>query len=205
MLSGLDFRLDSCDRRSAFPRRDSSPITTTVPGFDTKKPMLRSLVTSSYSFSSSKIGCRNEGLRSMDASSPRIMAFGDTAITGGSHAPTPSYPRPQAGLPPGRTAPASPSPIQGLQTQDLGSDPLGTVAGRRRPDHLAVRRLRAAPRRPLRRDRPQGAAGHAPRLRHVATAAQRRAGRVPAQGAPQVPPAAGHRPDADPLPRPALP
>ena len=29
--------------------RDSSPITTTVPGFDTKKPMLRSLVTLSYS------------------------------------------------------------------------------------------------------------------------------------------------------------
>ena len=29
--------------------RDSSPITTTVPGFDTKIPMLRSLVTLSYS------------------------------------------------------------------------------------------------------------------------------------------------------------
>src|SRR5512142_3181348 len=140
------------------------------------------------SLSSSKIGCRNEALRSMDASSPRIMAFGGTAITGGSHAPTPSYPRPQAGLPPGRTAPASPSPIQGLQTQDLGSDPLGTVAGRRRPDHLAVRRLRTARRRPLRRDGAQGAAGHPARLRRLATTAQRRAGRAPAQGTAQAPP-----------------
>ena len=66
----------------------------------------------------------------------------------------------------------------------------------------ACQRLR---RRPLRRDGPQGAAGHPARLRRPATAAQRRAGRAPAQGAPQAPPAAGHRPDLDPLPRPALP
>src|SRR5512138_3164909 len=120
----------------------------------------------------------------MDASSPRIMAFGDTAITGGSHAPTPSYPRPQAGLPPGRTAPASPSPIPGLQTQDLGPDPLGAVAGRRRPNHLAVRRLRTTRRRTHRRDGTQGAAGHLARLRHPATPAQRRPGRAPARDAP---------------------
>src|SRR5512135_741657 len=152
-----------------------------------------------------KIGCRNEGLRSMDASSPRIMTFGDTAITGGSHAPTPSYPRPQAGLPPRRAASASPPPVQGLQAQDLGPDPLGAVAGRRRPDYLAVRRLRTARRRPLRRDGAQGAAGHPARLRHLATPAQRRAGRAPAQDAPQTAPAAGHRPDVDPLPRQTVP
>ena len=104
-----------------------------------------------------------------------------------------------------RRAPASPPPVQGLQAQDLGPRPLVAAAGRRRPDHLAVRRLPAAPRRPLRRDGTQGAAGHPARLRRAATAAQRRPGRAPAQGAPQAPPAAGHRPDLDPLPRPALP
>ena len=59
------------------------------------------------------------------------------------------------------------------------------AAGRRRPHHLALRRLPAASRRPLRRDGAQGAAGDAPRLRRTATATQRRAGRAPAQGAPQ--------------------
>src|SRR5512135_536658 len=39
----------------------------------------------------------------------------------------------------------------------------------------------------------------------LATPAQRRAGRAPAQGPPQTAPAAGHRPDLDPLPRQALP
>src|SRR5512135_2178100 len=141
----------------------------------------------------------------MDASSPRIMAFGDTAITGGSHAPTPSYPRPQAGLPPRRAASASPPPVQGLQAQDLGPDPLVAVAGRRGPDHLVVRRLPTPPRRPLRRDGAPGPLGHTARLRRPATTAQRRAGRAPAQGAVPAPPEAGHRPDLDPLPRPAVP
>ena len=141
----------------------------------------------------------------MDARPLRRMTFGNRVITGGSHAPTPSYPRPQPGPPPRRRAPASPPEVQGLQAQDLGPGPLVAAAGRRRPDHLAVRRLPAPPRRPLRRDGTQGPAGHPARLRRAATAAQRRPGRAPAQGAPQAPPAAGHRPDLDPLPRPALP
>src|SRR5882757_426046 len=133
------------------------------------------------------------------------MTFGNKVITGGSHAPEESYARPPAGPSRRRTAPASPPPIQGLQAEDLGPRPVVAVAGRRRPEHLAVRRLRAAPRRPLQRDGAQGAAGDPPRLRHPATAAQRRAGRAPAQVAPHAPPAAGHRPDADPLPRQTLP
>ena len=56
-----------------------------------------------------------------------------------------------------RRAPAGPPPVQGLQAQDLGPGPLVAPAGRRRPDHLAVRRLPAPRRRPLRRDGPQGA------------------------------------------------
>src|SRR4051812_13048144 len=126
------------------------------------------------------------------------MGFGYATQAGGSHAPAPSYPRPQPGPPTRRAAPARPSPVPGLQAQDLGPGPLVAVAGRRRPDHLAVRRLRAAPRRPLRRDGAQGPAGDPARLRHVATAAQRGPGRAPARGAAPAPPAAGHRPDLDP-------
>ena len=55
--------------------------------------------------------------------------------------------------------------VPGLQAQDLGPGPLVAVARRRRPDHLAVRRLPAPARRPLRRDGPQGPAGHPARLR----------------------------------------
>ena len=71
--------------------------------------------------------------------------------------------------------------------------------------HLAVRCLSAPRQGPLRRDRTQGTAGYPARLRRPATTAQRRAGRAPAQGAPQAPSAPGHRPDVDPLPRRALP
>src|SRR5512147_13364 len=115
-----------------------------------------------------------------------VLVHGTT--TGGSHAPTPSYPRPQQGLSPRRRAPAGPPEVQGLQTQDLGPGPLVALARRRRADHLAVRRLRATPRRPLRRDGTQGALGYPARLRRVATAAQRRPGRAPAQGVAQAPP-----------------
>src|SRR3954464_15096789 len=84
----------------------------------------------------------------MGASSLRRMTFGDRVITGGNHAPTPSYPRPLAGPSPRHRAPAGPSEVQGLQAQDLGPGPLGDVARRRSTDHLAVRRLPASPRRP---------------------------------------------------------
>src|SRR3954463_3726769 len=141
----------------------------------------------------------------MDASPLRRMTLGHRVITGGSHAPTPSYPRPQPSLPPRRTASARPPAVQGLQEEDLGPGPLVAVAGRRRPDHLALRRLRAPRPSPLRRDRAQGADGDPARLRHTATATQRRLGRPPAQDPAQTPPAPGHRPDADPLSRPAVP
>src|SRR3954471_4898248 len=133
------------------------------------------------------------------------MTFGYKVITGGSHAPEPSYARPQPGPSRGRRPPASPSPVPGLQAQDLGPSPLVAPAGRRRPDHLAVRRLRPAPRRPLRRDGAPGPAGDPARLRRAAAPAQRRPGRAPAQGAAQAPSATGHRPDVDPLPRPTVP
>src|SRR3954467_12445185 len=141
----------------------------------------------------------------MDASPLRTMTFGHRVITGGSHAPTESYPRQPPGPSRRRRVPASPPEVQGLQAQDLRPGPLVTPAGRRRADHFAVRRLRAAPRRPLRRDGTQGAPGHTPRLRRPPTATQRGAGRAPAQGAPQAAPTPGHRPDLDPLPRPTLP
>src|SRR5437588_897141 len=102
----------------------------------------------------------------MDASPLGTMTFGHRVITGGSHAPTPSYPQPQPGPPPRRRTPPSPPPTQGLPAQDLGPGPLVAVAGRRRPDHLAVRRLPASGPRPFRRDGTQGAAGHTARLRH---------------------------------------
>src|SRR5512138_1571651 len=82
----------------------------------------------------------------MDASSLQRMTFGDRVITGGSHAPTPSYPRPSAGPSPRRRAPASPPEVQGLQAQGIGPGPLGDVARRRRTHHRAVRRLPAPPR-----------------------------------------------------------
>src|SRR3954465_13928443 len=133
----------------------------------------------------------------MDASPLRIMTFGDRIITRGSHAPTPSYPRPQPRPSPRRRAPAATPPVQGLQAQDLGPGPLVAAAGRRRTHHLTVRRLRAPRPGPLRRDRAQGADGDPARLRHTATATQRRLGRPPAQDPAQTPPAPGHRPDAD--------
>src|SRR4051812_830628 len=125
----------------------------------------------------------------MDARSLRIMGFGNGTHTGASHAPTPSYPRPPEGLSPRHRAPAGPPPVQGLQAPDLGPDPLVAPAGRRRPDHLPVRRLPAPPRRPLRRDGAPGPAGHPARLRRPAAAAQPRAGRAPAQGVAPAPPA----------------
>src|SRR3954466_11969098 len=125
----------------------------------------------------------------MGARSLRTMTFGNRVITGGSHAPTPSYPRPQEGPPPRRRAPASAPEVQGLQAQDLGPGPLVAVTRRRRPDHLAVRRLPTPRRRPLRRDGTQGALGHTARLRRPPTTTQRGAGRAPAQGAPQPSPA----------------
>src|SRR5512135_2315511 len=100
----------------------------------------------------------------MGASPLRKMVLAYGTNTGGSHAPTPSDPRPPEGPPPRRRSPAGPPPVQKLQAQDLGPGPLVAPAGRRRPDHLAVRRLSAAPRRPLRRDGAQGAAGHPARL-----------------------------------------
>src|SRR3954468_5551670 len=126
----------------------------------------------------------------MDASSLRRMTLDNRVITGGSHAPTPSYPQPQPSPPPRRRAPAGASAVQGLQAQDLGPDPLVAPAGRRGPDHLAVRRLRASRRRPLRRDGPQGPPGDPARLLYPATTAQRRPSRAPAQDAAQAPPAA---------------
>src|SRR6266542_4336566 len=142
----------------------------------------------------------------MDASHLRIMTYGITrVITRGSHAPTPSYPRPQPGPSPRRRAPARAPRVQGPKEKDLGPRPLVAVAGRRRADHLAVRCLPTPGQRPLRRDGTQGAAGHPARLRHAATAAQRRLGRAPAQGPAPAPPDIGPRPDVDPLPRAAVP
>src|SRR3954454_15497796 len=141
----------------------------------------------------------------MDARPLRRMTFGHRVITGGSHAPTPSYPQPRPGPPPRRRAPPGRPEVQGLQEEDLGPGPLVAVARRRRTDHLAVRRLRATRRRPLRRDRAQGAPGHAARLRRAAAPAQCRAGRAPARGPAHAAPAAGHRPDPAPLPRPTAP
>ncbi len=135
-----------------------------------------------HRISRSKIGLHGEGQMPIDASSPRIMTLEDRVITGESHAPTPSYPRPPPGPPPRRRAPASPSEVQGLQTPDLGPGPLGAPAGRRGPDHLVVRRRPTPPRRPLRRDGTPGARGHPARRRHTATTAQRRLGRTLAQG-----------------------
>src|SRR5450631_2842656 len=135
----------------------------------------------------------------------RTMTFGNRVITGGSHAPTESYPRQLPGPSRRRRTPANPPPVQGLQAQDLGPSPLVAAAGRRCTDYLTVRRLPATPRRPLRRDSPQGAAGHTARLRRAPATAQRGAGRAPTQGAPQATPAVGHRPDVDPLPRRAVP
>ena len=101
------------------------------------------------SLSSSKNGPRYQGLRWMDARPFRRMTFGYKVITGGSHAPEESYPRPSVGPSPRRRPSASPPPVQGLQAEDSRRRPLVAAAGRRRPHHLAVRRLRAAPRRPL--------------------------------------------------------
>src|SRR5205823_13013232 len=112
----------------------------------------------------------------MDASSLRIMTLGHQVITGGSHAPTPSYPQPQSSSPPRRRPPADPSEVQGLQTQGHGPSPLVALARRRRPDHLAVRHLPPPRRGPLRRDGTQGALGPLTRLRPPAPPTQRRAG-----------------------------
>ena len=53
----------------------------------------------------------------MDASSLRIMTLdqAEGVNLGGSHAPTPSYPRPREGPPPRRRAPASTPEVPGLQ------------------------------------------------------------------------------------------
>src|SRR5215471_13048960 len=141
----------------------------------------------------------------MGASPPRRMALVHGANTGGSYAPTPSYPQPPEGPSPRRRTSSGPPAIQGLQAQDLGPGPLVAAACRRRADHLAVRRLPTFGQRPLRRDGTQGPLGHPARLRHPATATQRGAGRAPAQDVAQAPPAPGHRPDADPVPRPTVP
>src|SRR5512135_967341 len=133
------------------------------------------------------------------------MGFGDGTQPGGSHAPTPSYPRPQPRPSPRRRALATAPAVRGLQAEDLGPGPLVAAAGCCRPDHLAVRRLRAPRPGPLRRDRAEGALGYAARLRRAATSAQCRAGWAPPRGTAQAPPAAGHRPDVDPLPRQAPP
>src|SRR4051812_33803747 len=132
----------------------------------------------------------------MGASPLRKMVLVHGTNTGGSYAPTPSYPRPPEGPSPRRRTPSDPLEVQGLQAQDLGPGPLVAAAGRRRPDHLAVRRLPTPGRRPLRRDGAQCPLGDTARLRHAATAAQRGAGRAPARGVAQAPPALGHRPDA---------
>src|SRR3954454_16959400 len=100
----------------------------------------------------------------MDASSLRIMSFGDNVITGGNHAPTPSYSRPQPRPSPRHRAPAITSQVQRLQAQDLGPGPLVALA-RRRPGPLLAPSLPSSRPRPLRRDGTPGAAGHFARLR----------------------------------------
>ena len=79
----------------------------------------------------------------MSAWPDRIMGPGNRTHTGGGHAPTPSYPPPPPRPSPRRRTPARPPAAPGLQAEDLGPGPLVAAAGRRRPDHLAVRRLRA--------------------------------------------------------------
>src|SRR4026209_2586171 len=108
----------------------------------------------------------------MDASSPRIMTLDQRVTIGGSHAPTPSYPRPPEGLPPRRRALANPLAVPRLQEEHLGPGPPGVAAGRRGRLHLVVGHLPAPPRRPVRRDGAQGPVGHPARLRRVAAPAQ---------------------------------
>ena len=120
-------------------------------------------------------------------------------------APTPSSPRSRPPSSPRRRASATIPPVPGRHDDDRGPRPLVAVAGRRRPDHRTRRRRPTPPRRPLRRDAAPAARGHAARLRHPATPAQRRLGRAPAQSPAPAPPAAGPRPDRDPRPRPAVP
>src|SRR5512135_3822607 len=75
----------------------------------------------------------------MGARPLRKMGFGHGTHTGGSHAPTPSDPRPPEGPPPRRRTPAGPPPVQDLQAQDLGPGPLVAPVGRRRPDHYIMK------------------------------------------------------------------
>jgi len=141
----------------------------------------------------------------MGASPLRKMVLVHETNPGGSYAPTSSYPRPPEGPSSRRRIPPGPPEVPGLQAQDHRPDPLVALAGRRRADHLAVRHLPSPRSRPLRRDGPQGPPGDPARLRRPATAAQRGAGRAPARDLAPPPPAPGHRPDADPVPRPAVP
>src|SRR6516165_9916634 len=92
----------------------------------------------------------------MSARSLRIMAFGNEADPGGSHAPAPSYPEPPPGPSLRHQAPATPRPAAGLQTEGDRADPLGGPAGRRRRGRLDPRRLRAPRRPPGRGDDPPG-------------------------------------------------
>ncbi len=96
----------------------------------------------------------------------------------------------------------APPPVPGLQAQDLSQGSLVALAGRRRPNHLAVRRLPTPSRRPFRRDGAQAAAlGYSAQL-HAAL--QHGSSRAAGCGAlcPERAwckgrtPTAGHRPDA---------
>src|SRR5512135_167453 len=138
----------------------------------------------------------------MGANSPRKMSCRDQVLSGGSHAPNSVYAYPYERLPARRGLPADP-----LETPRSRSQvPCRTVADspvlRRSTDHLGVRRVQAAAGGTLGRGRTPRPVGDAPRLRRLATAAQRGLGGPPAQSPPQAVPTRGHRPDPDPVPRP---
>src|SRR5512135_2900190 len=141
----------------------------------------------------------------MGASTFRIMAFGQRANSGGSHAPTSSYsqqpPGPSVGLalPPG-TSPPVRLPAIGHHQNALGGPPGDRRGGQFPPRHLPVAR-----RAPRRGDRPQGGVRLPPGLRGTPAPPQPRLGGAASPVAAPSAATAGDRSDLDSLPRGALP
>src|SRR5947209_8850267 len=140
----------------------------------------------------------------MNASPILRMALVTRTVPGRRLAPHAVYPDPLPGpLPRRPPAPDPPAPDR-LPLPLPGPGTPGRAAGRRRLAHLPVRRLPAPAPRPLTRDRPPGPAGLAAGAGRVGATSQRRPGRPPAARPAPAAAAAGHRPDAGALPRPAL-
>src|SRR5262245_2151910 len=112
------------------------------------------------------------------------------------------YPYPRPGPTPSRgPAPQPPAPAR-LRPLLPRYHLVGRRLHRLRPALLAVRRGPPAARRPLARERAPGLAPQPARPRRTRTPPPACLGRLPAPTAPAPPPAAGHRLDPDPLPRP---